>query len=169
LAGNSVTDNYNVNPWVAAGVVATAVAFTEYNLSNIAVKKFEKKDDIETSPGLFRRTMQELGGVAYSAFAGSANGVKINDSLGLESSTRRRKIQAAIFGTAVGLWVTPLPIYEDGSDIALDTLNDMFSDPKSFAVYSAVSIGSILGISKIVKESRKAYNRYKIKKSTSLA
>lgn len=165
LAGNWISDRYGIDPWVTAAGVAGSVGFVEYKLSNIAVRAFEKNEDLEQSPGKIKRAVQEVGGLTYAAFFGSANGVKINDSLGLESTPLRRKIQAGVFGTAVGLWVTPLPGYEDGADLAKDTVQDMFEDPKKFLLYSAVSIGGILGVSKVVKEGRKAFGRWRDKRS----
>lgn len=159
LAGNHLVEKYGLNPWLAAGGFAGAVGFTEYKLSNFAVRLFEKKDDIERGGGIAGKGLRELGGAAYAAFAGSANGVKINDSLGLESTPRRRKVQAGIFGAAVGLWVTPLPYFDDGAENAKEIVQDAFDNPKNFALYSAISIGSILGASKIWKESRKAISR----------
>jgi hypothetical protein len=162
LIGNVIVDKYGINPWLVAGGVATTVATTEYSLSRFAVNIFEYSDDLSRTRNSTLRVGRELLAAAYASFAGSANGVKINDSLGLESTPLRRKVQAGIFGFSVGLWVTPLPLYSDGAELAKDYIDELFEDPANFAIYSIASIGAIYGISSVVKSVRKKLRRRKV-------
>jgi hypothetical protein len=163
IAGNVVEDRYGINPWAVGAVVAGAVATAEYQLSKVGAKLFDSPDT-EPEEAVASRSVRagkELAAAAYAAFAGSANGVRINDSLGLESTPRRRKVQAALFGTAVGLWSTPTPGFEQGSEVVKSFVEDATSDPKSFVIYSAVSIGSILTASEVTKRVRKRFSSWR--------
>ncbi len=157
IAGTYAVEKFGVNPWAAGATVAAAVTYSEYQLSSVAVRIFEKKKDIAENTSRFSQATKDLGAAAYGSIFGSANGVKINDSLGLESTPRRRKIQAAIFGCAVGLWVTPTPGFEQGDDAAREAVQAAYEDPKKAVAYSALSIGSILGISEVFKRTRKRF------------
>ena len=160
LAGDAVAE-HGVNRWVSAAGTAIAVTGAEYGLSNIAVESFERPEDIDKEMGLVRKVGSEALASLYVAVCGSFNAVKINDSLGIESSPKRRLAQAALFGSAVSLWVTSIPGFEDGREIAKDYLSDMVDSTKNFLLYSAVSVGAILGASKIIKEVRKFFTRNK--------
>lgn len=113
----------------------------------------------EKLPTYSSKTIRELGGLAYGAFAGSANGVKVNGALGLESTPNRRRMQSAAFGIAVALWTTDTPGFEQGAGAVKDYVGDALDSPESFAKYSAVTIAVILTAAKIVKESRRVVSR----------
>ncbi len=158
LAGDVIAEQ-GVNRWVAAVGTAATVATAEYNLSNIAVSIFERPEDIDRDMSTGRKVVGEVAAAAYVALCGSSNGVKINDSLGIESTPRRRLAQASIFGTAVGLWVTNLPLFGDGREAVEEYIDTMVENPKNFLIYSAISVGGILSASKAVKEVRKFFAR----------
>lgn len=167
LAGDTIAEQ-GVNRWVSAIATAAVVAKAEYKLSDIAVETFERPEDIEKDMGVVRKIGSEIAATAYVAVCGSSNAVKINDSLGIPSTSRRRLAQAATFGTAVGLWVTSIPGFEDGREAVEEYLDDMVESPANFILYSAISVGGILGVSKIVKEARKFFARNKHTKASNV-
>ncbi len=158
LAGDTIAE-HGVNRWVAAAGTAIAVTGAEYGLSNVAVETFERTEDIEKDMGTIRKVGSEALAAIYVAICGSSNAVKINDSLGIESTPKRRFAQASIFGSAVGLWVTSIPGFEDGREEVEKYIDNMVDSPSNFILYSAISVGTILTGSKIVKEVRKFFTR----------
>ena len=149
-----------IDPWAMGALVSGAVGYVEYKFAGLARRVFEKKEDLSEKTHTVSERVRALGALAYSSFFGSANAVKINDALGLESTPRRRKVQAAAFGIGVGLWTTPTPGFEQGADAVRDYVDNMLDSPENFATYSAVTISGILEGAKIIKESRKAIGRW---------
>lgn len=157
--GGDIIAEHGVNRWLAAAGTAVAVTAAEYKLSDVAVSLFERPEDIDREMSTGRKILGEVAAAAYVSVCGSSNAVKINDSLGIESTPKRRFAQASIFGTAVGLWVTSIPGFEDGREAVEEYIDKMVDNPKNFFIYSAISVGGILTASKTVKEIRKFFTR----------
>lgn len=121
--------------------VATGVAVTKLEImqSDYAAAKKQNSNNNETEAiGVKYRTLKELGSLASSMWQGAGATVEVNDSFGLPNTSKRRKIQAAAYGTAVAGWTSPI-----ATETGEFALNEAISNPLRSTVITLA--GSVIG------------------------
>lgn len=148
LAGNWVERRFGINPWVAGVATAGCVAAIEWPFIAHAESRYNtapESGDVSTSTGRFTRSIKEVGSLAYISLNGATSAPKIDNSLGLGSSRKRRAAQVGFYGTCVSLWVAPVPGFEQASERAEDIFYKAIDTPQSLlltavGIYTAAEV-----------------------------
>lgn len=119
VLSNVARIKYDIGPEITMPTIGAVVTGIEYAGTSQALKVFDKAGqtaDIDTQEydrdHKKRRVAKELTALAYVAWNGAMSGVKVNNSLGLDSTKKRRLTQSAVYGSCVSLY--SIPILGDG-------------------------------------------------------
>lgn len=95
--------------WGVAALVGVSVTKLENIQSDYAARKMaESYQSKGMKPVIDQSRKKDLLALGLSTYQGSGASVEVNDSIGLENTTLRRRVQAAAYGLAVAGWASPL-------------------------------------------------------------
>lgn len=151
---------YGLDPAATMAAVGLSVGATEFAGTEFAVKAFDhggKDVDLDgPKEKLSSRMLKNVVALGYTAWSGAMSAVKVNNSLGLESTRKRRIVQSAVYGAAVSLW--SLPIMQD---VAIEAGEEVLDNPVEWL--SGGAVGSLV-VYGVVKATQVARHRRRIKK-----
>lgn len=153
--GLYVENKFGVPAAAVAPATAATVGAIEYGVSEVAVGLFaEDAPDTSEKSSKFGAVAKEVTALGYAAWGGSTSAVELNNSLGLESTKKRRAAQAATYGVAVSLWTTNLPGFKQGKDVLYAGWEYFVENPAEAIGVGVVGSTAVFGLLKGIKAAR---------------
>jgi hypothetical protein len=156
-------NKFSIPQEVVAAAVATGVFAADYAVSGKAIKTFGSEssmgdDESANKEKRINDLAKEMSALAYAAWGGSTSTVELNNSLGLESTRKRRALQAGIYGIAASLWTTDIPPFKQGREAALASFDYAVENPVESTAFAAAGSFAIFGLFKGIKAIRHKIN-----------
>lgn len=125
-------------------LLTSAKKSTEETSEDTRIKRVKRV--AKATVGLLSATYREAAVLTSAAWQGAAATVEFNQTHGIESTPARIKVQSATFGTAVGLWLTPLPPFKRLNGYAREAFDYIIDSPIQSTAAGAVLSAGIFGL-----------------------
>jgi hypothetical protein len=154
--GKAVIENLGTNQWLTAGAVAIGVGMLEYSQTALAKSRIKSsQNNTGDSDESLKTKVAKEATVGWSAlWQGASATVTVNDSVGVESTKKRRMLQSAMYGLAVGIWVTPVPGFKQAADSGTEIVSAAIENPIKSSLIGVLSTGAIFGGLELFKNFR---------------
>lgn len=171
--GIAIEKRYGVPAAIVAPSVATGVTSIGYAVSGQAVRFFRddapslENTETDTPENRTGKVLKELSALGYAAWSGATSTVELNNSLGLESTRKRRLGQAAIYGVGTSLWTTNIPPFEQLREVVIDAGNYTIENPIQGTAMGALGSLGIFAIMKGIKYGREKFQEFRAARKAS--
>ncbi|MEI7522445.1 MAG: hypothetical protein WCJ86_03175 [Candidatus Saccharibacteria bacterium] len=159
IGGNALVEQTGINRWAGAAIVAGTIAGLEYPQTSWAAKKHkDTAKDPETNKKTSNKLIVEATSFGQTVWQGAAATVAYNETVGIESTVKRRAFQSLAYGAAVGLWTTPLPGYRDGAELGQRAISKAIENPGTATAGAIISSAAVFGLYEAINKKRQRNN-----------